>query len=112
MRFDYSDRVNVERSALTEDAYGTTQVRTWAVLHRHLPCYISMISGAEAIAYNTAQATVSHMMSCAWIQIRTSDRIIWGDKKLNVVAVFDNRGVRGAGRSLKLVLSEVKGRGE
>jgi len=112
MRFDYPDRVNVERGVITTGDYGSGQIRTWAVVHRHLPCRVTTLSGSEAAAYNTVQAKASHVMSCAFVQIKTTDRIIWGGKKLNIEAVIDNKGVRGAGRRLKVILAEVEGRGE
>jgi len=51
-------------------------------------------------------------MSCGWTDIKTDDRVILDTRKLNVIAVVDNRVPMSAMRMLKVVLSEVEGRGE
>ena len=112
MRFDYPNHVDVERGVLTEDAYGTTQARTWAVLHRHIACKVRSISGNEAVQYSTEQAAATHIMSCGWCDIQTSDRVVWGLRKLNVIASITNELPMSAMRQLKVVLEEVESRGE
>ena len=102
--------MNVERGIKTEDAYGET--RSWSVVHRNLPCRLTPVSGNEARQYQTTQPSLSHVMSCAWIQIKTSDRITYRTRVLQVLAVIEKRAVRGAGMSLKVLLEEIEGRGE
>lgn len=112
MIFDFPDRVNVERGIKTEDAYGTSQTRSWSVVHRNLPCRLTPVSGSEARQYQTTQPALSHIMSCGWIQIKASGRITYRARVLQVLAVIEKRAVRGAGMSLKVLLEEIEGRGE
>lgn len=99
----YTSTANVERVTREENSVGTWK-ETWTAVHSNVACCIQPRRGYELVAHDKLQSEITHVMYCAPMEIRPSDRIQAEGLTFNVLAV---RNIDFLGRFLTIHLREV-----
>jgi len=99
----YKNTANVERQTREEDSVGTWK-EIWTVVHGNVACCIQPRRGYEFVTHDKMQSEVTHVLYCAVMEIRPSDRVV---SMGLVFDVLDVRNVDYLDRFLTIDLKQV-----
>jgi head-tail adaptor len=96
--------ITVDRRLLTLNDLGQDNEATWSSISGRIPCEVKELSGRESEIARQQVAEATVQITCRFISILTTDRIIYGDR------VFQPESIVTDQRNTKLTIlcSETK----
>jgi len=87
MKTLYNRRVTILRkiSSVSDGMMGTEE--HWGVHLRSVACSVEPVSAEERLAYGKEDYVLSYRLRCASIDVKPTDRVVYGTSTYNVLSI-------------------------